>query len=335
MENTINTNGNPSFIRRVFISPDETRLRSGWRLLLQTLLLLLIGLIIVIPLSILIQYIQLPPIPVLEIILNGSIQFVAITASVFISRRIFDRRTIISLGLRFDKTAVEDLLAGFLIPALMIALILIIERVLGWTEILGVTWQQNPLQTVLPSILTGLAAFIIVGWQEELLTRGYQLQNLEDGLNLPLALILSSFVFGALHLANPNSEQKLMVTLGIFLAGLFFGYAYIRTRQLWLPIGLHIGWNFFEGPIFGFPVSGLEANGLFIHNPNGPELITGGAFGPEAGLIIIPALLLGVGLVYYVTHGREIVRTDGSLTHQAHGSAVPDETEPAPTEHNT
>jgi hypothetical protein len=92
--------------------------------------------------------------------------------------------------------------------------------------------------------------------------------------------------------------------MGIFLAGVFFAYAYIRTKQLWLPIGMHIGWNFFEGVVFGFPVSGLEPYALTRITVQGPEIWTGGVFGPEAGLIVLPALILGAFLIYLYTMRR-------------------------------
>ena len=81
-------------------------------------------------------------------------------------------------------------------------------------------------------------------------------------------------------------------------------YGYLRTRQLWLPIGIHIGWNFFEGVVFGFPVSGMGNYRLLRITVTGPELWTGGAFGPEAGLVLIPALLLGTLMIYVFTHRR-------------------------------
>jgi membrane protease YdiL (CAAX protease family) len=92
-----------------------------------------------------------------------------------------------------------------------------------------------------------------------------------------------------------------LAAAGLFLAGMFLAFAYTRTRQLWLPIGLHIGWNFFEGTVFGFPVSGLGLSGIIEHSVNGPVQFTGGAFGPEAGLVLLPALALGTILVYYYT----------------------------------
>jgi hypothetical protein len=302
-------------VKRIFLSPDEPRLRAGWRLFLQSLLLISTGIIFSFPLMIALQSLGILMDPMMSMIVNGGISFLSITASVLIARRIFDRRTIVSLGLKINRHTLEDLLAGFLIPALMMALIFFLERIFGWTEFVGMAWQQSSVESVLFSIFSGLAAFIIVGWQEELLSRGYHLQNLEDGLNLPWAVFLSSALFSLMHLANPNSEQRLMVIVGMWLGGMFFAYAYIRTRQLWLPIGLHIGWNFFEGPVFGFPVSGLNPSGLFIHTTTGPEIVTGGAFGPEAGLILLPSLALGVGLIVYVTHGRQPKKTQGKILH--------------------
>jgi hypothetical protein len=95
-----------------------------------------------------------------------------------------------------------------------------------------------------------------------------------------------------------------MAVVGIFLAGIFLGYAFIRSGQLWLAIGLHTGWNFFEGVVFGFPVSGLHFYRLTEARVVGPELWTGGAFGPEAGLLLIPALALGFLLVHLYAQGR-------------------------------
>jgi len=156
---------------------------------------------------------------------------------------------------------------------------------------------------LLRELLVIFLAFVLVGWQEELLSRGYWLQNLEAGLRLPGALVVSSILFALGHLLNPN--VSVMAILGLTMAGLFLAYGYLTTRQLWLPIGLHIGWNFFEGPVFGFPVSGLTGFfSLLGVQRSGPELVTGGTFGPEAGLLQIPALLLVVWIIHRYTRQR-------------------------------
>jgi hypothetical protein len=112
-------------------------------------------------------------------------------------------------------------------------------------------------------------------------------------------VIGSSVIFAALHLGNPGANW--MGFIGIFCAGMLLAFAAVRTGRLWLSIGIHIGWNFFEGVVFGFPTSGVAIYSLLRIHVTGPVLWTGGAFGPEAGLIILPALVIGAGLVYLYT----------------------------------
>ena len=115
-------------------------------------------------------------------------------------------------------------------------------------------------------------------------------------------VILSSLIFALMHLGNPN--VSVMAVLGLIAAGFFLAFGYLRTRHLWLPIGLHIGWNFFEGTVFGFQVSGLDIYRLIEQTVQGPQIFTGGEFGPEAGLILIPGLALGVALIYFYSRIR-------------------------------
>ena len=284
-----------SFIARVFLSPDENRLRAGWRLLLQTILMLVIGIMSGIALSPLL----LLGLKIDNLLLQQVIQIVVITGSVFVARKLLDRRSIASLGLRLGKLSLIDMFAGIAITFFMMAAIYVIEVSFGWLTFEGFAWQFESGQTVLVNTLLMLAVFILVGWSEELLSRGYHLQTLASGINLFWGVMLSSAVFGLLHLGNPNATW--VSAAGIFLAGLFLAYGYITTRQLWLPIGLHIGWNFFEGVGFGFPVSGLDIYRLTRITIEGPELWTGGAFGPEAGLVVLPGLALGAALIYLYT----------------------------------
>jgi membrane protease YdiL (CAAX protease family) len=173
---------------------------------------------------------------------------------------------------------------------------------LGWLTFEGFAWDFDPLNTVITSVLTFFVVFVFVGWNEELLSRGYHLQTIASGLNLFWGVVISSAVFGLLHLGNPNATW--VSAAGIFFAGLYLAYGYTRTKQLWLPIGLHIGWNFFEGVVFGFPVSGLDIYALTRITVHGPEIWTGGAFGPEAGLIVLPSLIVGAALIWLYTKGR-------------------------------
>jgi len=284
-------------LRNIFAIPDENRLRSGWRLLLHFLLLMFL---IVFTLPLLLGLSSASP--VLAFLADDFlISAIAITLSIYIARRVWDKRSFVSLGVRLDDAATRDLLFGIGMPALLMALVFVVQWALGWLQFEGFAWQLGRLD--LASIGYWAFAFILVGWYEELLSRGYWLQNLAEGLGTPLALFISSAVFSLLHLANPSAS--IASVIGILAAGYFLAYPYLRTGSLWLSIGLHIGWNFFQGPIFGFPVSGLESTALLIHTESGPDLFTGGSFGPEAGLIVFPTLAFGAYLVYLFTQNRK------------------------------
>ncbi len=287
---------NRSFLTRVFLSPDEPRLRAGWRLLIQTILLFVIGIFVSLVASF------LGPLVGGTLIFGQVLNFVAITGSVYIARRWLDKRSFESLGLKLSGQTLIDVLAGIGITFIQMGFIFVVMLALGWLTFQGFAWEFDPISVVITSVLGTFVAFIIVGWNEELLSRGYHLQTIASGLNLFWGVVISSAVFGLLHLGNPNATW--VSAAGIFFAGLYLAYGYIRTKQLWLSIGLHIGWNFFEGVVCGFPVSGLDIYRLTRIQVHGPEIWTGGAFGPEAGLIVLPSLILGALLIYLYTIKR-------------------------------
>ena len=289
-----------SIFARIFISPDQPRLRAGWRLLLHTLLLFLFGIII----SIVAGFSGFVD-ESLTSIWNQILNFLVITGSVYVARRWLDKKSFESLGLKLSTQTLLDILAGIGITFVQMGFIYILMLGLGWLTFEGFAWEFDPLNVVITSVLSAFVVFIFVGWNEELLSRGYHLQTIASGINLFWGVIISSAVFGLLHLGNPNATW--VSAAGIFFAGVFLAYGYIRTKQLWLPIGLHIGWNFFEGVVFGFPVSGLDIYALTRIQVTGPELWTGGAFGPEAGLIVLPSLLVGAGLIYLYTKNHTVL----------------------------
>lgn len=306
-----------NFLQTIFLSPHEPRLRAGWRLLIQTALWLTLTVCLGIPFTLLSQSAVVGK--AASQVLSSVVNLLAVTLSILVARRYLDRRSFISLGLSLKRRAILDVLVGILMTFLMMGAIYLTMRALNWAHVEGFAWQANsgstaekvngtaelPAQTlwqILGNTSLYLLLFILVGWEEELLSRGYHLQTIASGTNLFWGTTISSAIFGLLHLGNPNATW--VSTLGIFCAGLFLAYGYLRTGQLWLSIGLHIGWNFFEGVVFGFPVSGLETYRLMHTAVHGPELWTGGAFGPEAGLIILPAMALGSLLIYLYTRRR-------------------------------
>jgi len=291
-----------SFWKKLFLSPHEPRLRAGWRLAIQTLLLVALFIFAGIPISLLYTLFRFKITSVTSLALSTLINLIAFTISVFLARRFLDRRSFVSLGLKMDRRLFPDLLAGILITFVMMGLVYLLMRAFGWIQFEGFAWPFYPLAFVLGQSLLFLLIFTFVGWQEELLSRGYHLQTLASGINLTWGVLISSAIFGALHLTNPNATW--VSAAGIFFAGLFLALGYLRTGQLWLSIGLHIGWNFFEGIVFGFPVSGFATFPIIRISVSGPVLWTGGAFGPEAGLIILPALLIGALLIILYTRSR-------------------------------
>ena len=230
----------------------------------------------------------------------------AIAIPVYLARHFLDRRSFTSLGLIWNRRASRDLLAGFAIGGVSISLLFATFWLLGWLKIDGFAWQSQSISPILIGLLVVLLINLMVGFSEELLARGYWLQNLEEGLNLPVAVVITSLLFSLNHFGNPGFSW--MAFFGLFVGGFDLAYGYIRTRQLWLPIGLHMGWNFFEGAVFGFQVSGMgEGVSLVSQNVNGPVLWTGGGFGPEAGLLMVGAVIINILLIYwYSSNTRQV-----------------------------
>jgi len=286
-------------LEQIFISPDEPRLRAGWRLLIQIIIFLLLGVVVFIAAS----FLGFDPRGgSLAFLLEQVLNLIVYTGSVYIARRWLDKKSFETLGLKLNQQALIDVLAGIGIAFVQMGFIYILMLGLNWLTFEGFAWEFDPINVVIMSVLTFFVIFLFVGWNEELLSRGYHLQTIASGINLFWGIMISSAVFGLLHLGNPNATW--VSATGIFFAGIYLAYGYVRTKQLWLPIGLHIGWNFCEGVVFGFPVSGLDIYALIRIEITGPEIWTGGAFGPEAGLIVLPSLIVGAILIYVYTTNR-------------------------------
>jgi uncharacterized protein len=320
-----------SLLAQIFISPDEPRLRAGWRLLIHTILLMVLMVGIVVIVVVIGQLLTGGDTSTLQaydpegmgIRLAGIVfEIIIFTAVTWIARRFIDRRSFASLGLHLNRQALPDVLFGIAIGAVLMGLIYAFEAAAGWLNFEGWAWESMPSTSVITQLIAALLLYLGVGYSEELLSRGYHLQNLWAGLNLPLALLISSGVFAALHLGNPNADW--VSTLGIFFAGFFLAYGYLRTSELWIPIGVHIGWNFFQGTIFGFPVSGTQGFHLIRQTVQGPDIITGGLFGPEAGMISWAAMLLGTALIWVYTRGRTPAGRDVSPMPQPVSTSVID-----------
>ena len=140
------------------------------------------------------------------------------------------------------------------------------------------------------ALLKALAFFLVVAVGEEVLFRGIVFRMIDQRWGTAAALIVSALIFGFVHITNDNATVWSSVAIAVE-AGLLLGAAYKWAGNLWLPIGIHWAWNFFQGPVFGFAVSGNETQSLVKAVIDGPGWLTGGSFGAEAS---VPAFILGL-----------------------------------------
>jgi membrane protease YdiL (CAAX protease family) len=193
-----------------------------------------------------------------------------------------------AMGLRCERGWWREGLVGLALGPLLFALILAVELACGWAAVSPQRWDGARL-------LFGLLTFTAVAVSEEVVARGFLLQVLGRAWGPAVGVVGSSGVFGLLHVANPHASG--FAVAGVTAAGLVFAWAYLATGRLWLPIAFHLSWNFAQGPLFGFPVSGLPSGGLLAVQVSGPVWATGGAFGPEAGLLGMGATLVAAALI--------------------------------------
>jgi len=158
-------------------------------------------------------------------------------------------------------------------------------------------------------ILLYFLLFIAVGFNEEFLMRGIWLEYLLKRHSTFMAVAISSLVFAAMHLANPNITMLAFINL--ILAGITLAQLYLFTKNIWLAAFFHLGWNFFQGPVLGFAVSGLPMQSIFSQSHNiGSVFLNGGAFGLEGSVIetVVTGLMaVGMGVALWrspVTHGK-------------------------------
>jgi membrane protease YdiL (CAAX protease family) len=284
-------------MKKFFIN-SEGRFRAGWRIFIQFILFMTI---LLTAQGIQDGAIQNRNAPVY---LMGCLIYIGgMILLLFVFSRFVDRRPFIDYGLQINQGWWIDLIAGLVIGAFTLTAVAIIESGMGWAEFKFAL--QNALNIpVFVMALLSLLNMAAVSWGEELTFRGYQLTNLAEGFGkrfgkkmaVIMALCLSSAFFGIVHLLNPNAG--LMPVINISLAGLLLGLSYVWSGSLALPLGIHIAWGYVEEFVFGYANSGqVPANTLMQNTNTGPGVWTGGAFGPEGGLLIFLLIILDMGLV--------------------------------------
>jgi len=214
---------------------------------------------------------------------------------VFVFRRFIDRRPLMSLGLALNGRYARDLLAGILWGIAVISTVFLVMYLAGGVTITGIEFPLATLATL--TIIT-----FLVGINEELYVRGYLLTNVMESTNKYVALLVTSVIFSACHLFNPN--WNLVGLANIILGGLLLGIYFVHRRNLWFPIGLHFTWNLFEGAVYGSEVSGVDTRSVLQTEVGGNVLLTGGDFGFEASLVATAVISVAIILVHLIYRPR-------------------------------
>lgn len=213
-----------------------------------------------------------------------------------------EHRSLPDIGLDWHRIG-PDLPLGFVYAACLFSIITGIMALAGWYRVTSVA----PGNAIPGILLRWLWIFFSGAVLEEVLFRGIIFRLAERALGSWLALLLSALFFGASHLQNPHAT--LVGALAIALtAGVVAGLIYILTRSLWLIIALHLGWNYFEATVFGNSTSGKSVESVLHSSLVGPTVWTGGAFGPEAGLlVVIVSLAIAIPLLIVAIRGKKYI----------------------------
>ena len=200
----------------------------------------------------------------------------------------------------FSTRAPGDLLLGILIGFLFFCVVVGVMCLAGCCRVEKLCFNA-------PAQIEAITLFLGVAVGEEILFRGVLFKWVDRRWGLAVALIVSSLVFGLIHITNDNATLWSSLAIAIE-AGLLLGAAYKYSGTLWLPVGIHWAWNYTQGNIFGFAVSGQGAGDSFLKVvTSGPDLVTGGAFGAEASVIsvVLGASIAALLVWLYVRKSRQ------------------------------
>jgi membrane protease YdiL (CAAX protease family) len=206
-----------------------------------------------------------------------------------------------------ERRRVDELAFAALLPQTLLGLaigVAIFTSVIGLLVLTGTYHYQS--YTFVPGLLTAFAVTAVGAVREELFFRGFLFRVVQSIGGTWVGVAVSAIVFGALHLLNPHATVVSALAIAIE-AGILLAAAYTASRHLWLPIGIHIGWNFTEGSIFGVAVSGRPAPPSLVHGTlTGSALQTGGSFGMEASILAVLACCVASALLvgYALRKGR-------------------------------
>ena len=288
----------------------KNELRSGWRVLafivLSYLSMLVIGSSIAsigsfVPSlgRLLIQSADsegASPDAVAAFLIREGIPLVAVLFATAVCARALEHRSFASVGFKRHRGFIRDFGLGSLGGTASIGVGILIEVTAGAVEF---SRSGRGAWELVQSFMLLFPMFLIAAAFEELFFRGFAFQALVYDAGPALAIAITSAGFGLLHLANPNAS--FLSTVNTILAGIWLSLAYLKTRSLWLPTGLHCAWNLAMVFLFGLPVSGLSGFtriGMLYGTGKQPPWISGGGYGPEGGIAATVAIVIAILIVW-------------------------------------
>ncbi len=285
--------------QNVFFGKDE-KLRSGWRFGIFAFGFVLAALVLG---SIAIAALSALAIPgdagtPVYLLVNGFVSLAVALCLGWLCGKYLEGIPFRALGAWFTSAWLIHLAAGILIGAATLGVAVAIAAVFGN---LGFSFNNADSSAIRQTLVWSLVVFAVAAAFEEALFRGYILQTFARSGLAWLAILLTSVFFGAVHLANPNAGY--LSSLNTAIAGVWFGVAYLKTRDLWFVWGLHLIWNWMQGAVFGIEVSGLTE---IVHSPllketdAGPAWLTGGDYGIEGGIACTIALIFSTIAIYFL-----------------------------------
>jgi len=261
-------------------------------------------------------------------------ELLALLGSFKVMTRLFEHKPLAVVGLAFHPCWVKELCMGLGIGGIMMVSLGGAEALLGLAR-----FARNTLPAKAELAYGGglFLILLIAATNEELIFRGYPFQKLVESLGPPGAVAVSSAFFGLAHLEN--SHHTWISTLNTMLVGIPLSLAYLRTRSLWMPVGMHFTWNYVQGFVFGLPVSGYTfSTSLLNAHVHGAAWLTGSEYGPEGGLLST-VVVVGAG-IYFLTaripmseRMRELVL--GPSRDAATSAAIPVSPGPDPEKNGT
>ncbi|WP_207513259.1 CPBP family intramembrane glutamic endopeptidase [Longitalea luteola] len=282
-------------------------IRQGW---LRALLLLFAFMVCSLVAGVLASFIIIVPAatdgaqtPREDLMLQIVVLSLFITAALSIAltvifRRYIDKKPPESLGFAWHPHK-ADALTGFSLGITLLGvatLVLVATNNLEWTAV----------HLDAGDLLVGFFMMALIAVMEEMVFRGYILNNLMESMNKWAALAVSAALFTLAHGSNPGITS--VAAANLLLAGLLLGMNFIYTRNLWFAICFHFSWNFFQGPVLGYEVSGLPLQGLLQPALQGPWWLTGGVFGLEGSFIATVLFVLAL-LLFYTVYEKVYVNT--------------------------